>query len=198
VVASAFQGSAAEWIGLLAGLGYIYSAYRTSNISWLFGLCSAICIIIVDIRQTHLYFDAILHGFFAIMAFTGLFLWYDGSESKKKIRISRMPLMSFILYIVVSALIAGVAGYLLDTQTDAVYPYLDCFQMMLSIFATFLVIYCMLDAWWYWIIVDLISISLYIVTGAYLLALLYLCYLISNSYKGRQWYARYQSSRNKL
>ena len=192
------QVSMIEILALVSGVAYIVCAFKRTNISWLFGISSAICIIIIDIQITHLYFDAILHGFFALMSLVGIYLWYHGSEPLKKIRISRMSKTSYGTYILVSVLIAGAAGLLLDRKTDAAYPYLDCFQMMLSVFATFLIIYCVIDAWSFWLAVDVISIALYALTGAYLLSLLYVIYLISNMKKWSDWRAQYmvQSQRN--
>ncbi len=184
--------SIAEYGGLIFGLAYIICAYQKSNYSWPCGILSAICIIIVDVNETHLYFDALRHGFFLVMSCVGLYLWYKGEDAKKVIRISRMPWPNYIGYLFVSMLISGAAGFLFQQQTEAAFPYLDCFQMMLSIFATFLIIYCVLYAWSYWIIVDVISIGLYIMTGAYLLAILYLGYLISNALKWREWILLYK------
>lgn len=184
--------SIAECGGLILGLAYIFFAHRKSNFSWIFGILSAVCIIIVNVTKTHLYFDAILHTFFLLMSIVGLYLWSQGAQSKQQIRISKMPTSSYLGYLLISIVISGAAGYLLDTQTDAVYPYIDCFQMMLSIFATFLIIYCVINAWSYWIVVDILSIALYILTGAYLLALLYIAYTISNGLKWRQWREMYR------
>lgn len=181
-----------EISALVFGLIYIVCAHKKANYSWICGMLSALCIIIVDIKKTGLYFDAILHVFFMCMSILGLYLWSKGATAKKEIRISKMPWMSYLLYILVSIIISAVAGYLMDTTTAARYPYLDCFQMMMSVFATFLIIYCIINAWSYWILVDVISIVLYIITGAYVLASLYLAYLISNSIKWRDWYHRYK------
>lgn len=189
--------SLAECGGLLFGLAYIYFAHVKSNLSWIFGILSAICIIIVNVTKTHLYFDAVLHSFFLLMSMVGLYLWSQGAQSKKEIRISKMPMSSYLGYLLISIIISGAAGYLLDKQTDAVYPYIDCFQMMLSIFATFLIIYCVINAWSYWIVVDILSIALYVLTGAYLLALLYIGYTISNSMKWHQWRKLYATQREK-
>ncbi len=183
--------------GLLFGLAYIVCAHSKSNYSWIFGIVSALCIIYVDVIKTQLYFDALLHVFFLGMSCIGLYLWSKGSQTKKVIRISRMPTSSYFVYLAISGLIAGAAGYLLDVQTQAAFPYLDCFQMMLSIFATFLIIYCVINAWSYWIIVDLISIALYVLTQAYLLAVLYVAYLVSNSLMWKQWRIDYKDPAHK-
>lgn len=190
--------SIAEWAGLISGVCYILCAHKKTNYSWIFGIVSAACIVFVDITKTHLYFDAILHCFFLMMSVIGMYLWYQGAEAKKKIRISRMSITSYIGYLFISLLISGAAGFLFQEQTDAVLPYLDCFQMMLSIFATFLVIYCVINAWSYWILVDVISISIYIYVGAYLFAVLYIGYLISNGLKWMEWSKMYKSQKPRI
>jgi len=126
-------------------------------------------------------------------------LWYHQRWmyhlAKKEIRISKMSWLNYFIYIFISVIISGVAGYLMDINTDAVYPYLDCFQMMMSVFATFLIIYCVINAWSYWILVDIISITLYALTGAYILAVLYFAYLVSNLLKWKDWHVRYTKSK---
>jgi len=157
-----------ELSALVFGIAYIVCAHKKINYSWICGIISALCIIIVDIHKTQLYFDALLHVFFMGMSMLGLYLWSKGASAKKIIRISKMPILSFVLYIMISIVISAAAGYLLDVNTDARYPYLDCFQLMMSVFATFLIIYCVINAWAYWILVDIISIILYALTGAYI------------------------------
>jgi len=180
---------------LVSGLIYIVCAYRKINYSWICGIISAGCIIYVDLEKTHLYFDVILHVFFMMMSILGVYLWTKGAAAKKEIRISKMSWLNYFIYIFISVIISGVAGYLMDINTDAVYPYLDCFQMMMSVFATFLIIYCVINAWSYWILVDIISITLYALTGAYILAVLYFAYLVSNLLKWKDWHVRYTKSK---
>jgi len=181
-----------EIAALVFGLAYIICAYNKINYSWICGIISAFCIIVIDIKKTGLYFDAILHVFFMFMSILGLYLWSKGATAKKEIRISKMPWLSYFIYIFISIVISAIAGYLMDVNTDARFPYIDCFQMMMSVFATFLIIYCVINAWSYWVLVDIISISLYALTGAYILAILYLAYLISNILKWRDWSIRWK------
>jgi len=186
-----------ELSALAFGIAYIVCAHKKINYSWICGIISALGIIIVDIQKTQLYFDALLHVFFMGMSILGLYLWSKGASAKKEIRISKMPMISYALYILISVVISAVAGYLMDINTEARYPYLDCLQLMLSVFATFLIIYCVINAWSYWIIVDLISITLYTLTGAYILAILYLAYLVSNAIKWGDWQKRYKLQKPK-
>lgn len=180
-----------ELIALVSGIAYIICGHYRTNVSWCFGMVSALCIIYVDVVKTQLYFDALLHVFFFAMSSLGMYLWWKGSKTKKVLRISRMSISSYLVYIFISILIALAAGYLMDSQSEANYPYLDCFRMMMSIFATFLIIYCVINAWSYWILVDIISVILYSLTGAFMLAILYGGYMLSNALMWRKWRADY-------
>lgn len=176
-----------QWGGLSFGLLYIICAARQYQHCWIYGLVSAICIIVVDYTETLLYIDAILHIIYACLAFLGIYLWRQNKSKEKTMKISRISIKGYAGYLVLSGIIAGGAGYLLSTQTDANYPYLDAFSSCLALFSTFLVIYRILDVWSYWMIVNLLSIYLYFMTGAPALSLLYIAYLISNIAKWYNW-----------
>jgi len=176
-----------QWGGFIFGIIYIIIAANKYNHSWIYGLLSAICIVIEDYTYTHLYVDGFLHVLYAFMALSGIFLWRKGTAKTQVIRISKMPLSSYFGYLCISIIIGGALGYLLDNNTDAQYAYLDSFSSTLAVFATFLVIYRILDVWSYWVLINLISIYLYWQTGAILLSILYIAYLSSNIWKWKQW-----------
>lgn len=176
-----------QWIGCISGLIYIFTAACKWNHCWIYGFVSAIAIAVVDYSVTHLYMDALLHILYAALAILGLFLWNKPGSEKNVMKVSRMSKQNYLGYLLLSGLIAGAAGYLLQTQTDACYPYIDAFVSTLSVFATFLVIYRILDVWSYWLAVNLASIYLYWQTGAPLFSVLYIAYFISNLLKWRYW-----------
>ncbi len=92
-----------------------------------------------------------------MMAISGIVLWRKGKPETQVIRISKMPWSSYAGYLCISLIIGGALGYLLDNNTDAQYAYLDAFSSTLAVFATFLVIYRILDVWSYWLLINLIS-----------------------------------------
>jgi len=173
--------------GLLFGSIYIIAAAKEYQQCWIYGLFSAMCIVVVDFTETLLYIDGILHILYAALAVLGIWLWKQGKSKKKVMKISRISYKGYFGYLLLSVIISVGAGYLLTTQTPANYPYVDAFASTLALFSTFLVIYRVLDVWSYWIIVNLISIYLYFMTGAPCLSLLYVGYLISNINKWRAW-----------
>ena len=185
--------SYAEWGGFIFGIIYIIIAGREYLHSWIYGLISAVCIVAVDFTETKLYMDGILHILYAMLAMFGIALWLQQKGKPKTIRISKISYTSYFGYILLAFLIAMAAGYLLDIQTDAAYPYIDAFTSILSLFATCLVIYRIIDVWSFWLVINLLSIYLYWQTGAMLLAMLYVAYLFSNLVKWREWQLQFDA-----
>ena len=62
--------------------------------------------------------------------------------------------------------------------TSAAWPFLDAFTTWASVLTTFLVIWKILENWLYWLVIDSISIYLYLDRGLYLTALLFAVYLV--------------------
>ena len=70
------------------------------------------------------------------------------------------------------------SGYLLAENTTAVWPYVDAFTTWGSVVTTFMVARKILENWLYWIVIDSVSIFLYIDRGLYLTALLFVAYVV--------------------
>ncbi len=181
-----------QWGGLIFGMLYIVFADRQFQHCWIYGFVSAVCIVVEDYTHTRLYADGFLHVMYAMMAILGVFLWRKGKAKEHYIRLSKIGTGTYLGYLLISLLIGGAAGYLLDHETDALFPYLDAFSSTLAVFATFLVIYRVIDVWSFWILINVISIYLYWQTGAPLLGLLYVGYLISNILKWKSWHLQYK------
>jgi len=108
--------------GLLFGSIYIIAAAKEYQQCWIYGLFSAMCIVVVDFTETLLYIDGILHILYAALAVLGIWLWKQGKSKKKVMKISRISYKGYFGYLLLSVIISVGAGYLLTTQTP-VYLY---------------------------------------------------------------------------
>ena len=69
------------------------------------------------------------------------------------------------------------SGFLLARFTDAAYPYVDSLTTFAALWATFLVARKVLENWWYWLLIDAVSVVIYWDRGLELTALLFVVYL---------------------
>ena len=70
------------------------------------------------------------------------------------------------------------SGFLLSRYSDAVYPYVDSMTTWGAIWATFLVARKVLENWWYWLVIDTVSIVIYWSRDLDLTALLFAVYVV--------------------
>ena len=74
--------------------------------------------------------------------------------------------------------LSAISGYLLDTRTDAAFPYIDSMTTWSAIWATFLVARKVLENWWYWLVIDVASVFIYWARDLELTAGLFVLYVI--------------------
>lgn len=115
--------------------------------------------------QNHLYGDFALNIFFYIpFQFIGFFLWKKMSEKrysgKKSVR--RLTLVQVLLMAIISGLVIFGYGKYLSTTNDPT-PYIDSTSTVLSIVATVLMSFRYAEQWLCWIIVNIVTIIMWVV-----------------------------------
>jgi nicotinamide mononucleotide transporter len=83
--------------------------------------------------------------------------------------------------------LAITSGFLLSRYTDAALPFLDSITTWAAVVATYMVAQKVLENWLYWIVIDAISIYLYIDRELYLTALLFAAYVVIAAYGWYSW-----------
>jgi nicotinamide mononucleotide transporter len=78
--------------------------------------------------------------------------------------------------------------------TSAAWPFVDSFTAWASVISTVLVIRKVLENWLYWLVIDSISLYLYIDRGLYLTALLFAGYLVICVFGYLRWRKVYTAS----
>jgi nicotinamide mononucleotide transporter len=84
--------------------------------------------------------------------------------------------------------------FLLDTRTDAAFPYIDSLTTWSAIWATFLVARKVLENWWYWLVIDVASVFIYWSRGLELTALLFVVYVIMIPFGLISWTRSYREA----
>ena len=101
-----------------------------------------------------------------------------GDGESPALEIQSMSARQHVLVIGAIAVLSLVSGYLLGEHSSAAWPYVDSFTTWASVITTYLVTRKYLQNWLYWIVIDTVSIPLYIDRGLSLTALLFVAYVI--------------------
>lgn len=142
-------------------------------ICFLFALLSAASYLIICYRKK-IYAESLLQLFYVFTAGYGYMHWAETGGA-----IPDMLPLNFHLGILISGLaLTIISGFLLYRLTDARQAYVDSFTTVFSIFATLLMINLFPENWWYWIVIDGVSIWLYYRRGLYFTSILFLLYTL--------------------
>ncbi|HPK09090.1 MAG TPA: nicotinamide riboside transporter PnuC [Saprospiraceae bacterium] len=174
-----------EIFAVLFGLIYVYYSIRNSATGFYFALASCSLWAYADIIYYNYKFDAILQGFYVVMALWGLQSW--NRKDKPTLEITHLGIKDNILAIILGILGMIISVYLIRMFTDSDYIWLDSFTTVFSILATFMLIYRKIDNWIYFFICNLIYIYLYYVKQAPFFTLLMIIYSVLSIVGFMQW-----------
>jgi nicotinamide mononucleotide transporter len=169
--------STIEIIAVLLGIANIVLIIRRSVWNFPFGI-AMVSLYAVIFYQAKLYSDAGLQIFFIVVNLYGWWSWGRSKAKEGEVNVRRLTSVGYACWIVGSIATIAAWGHFMGTNTDASYPYWDASVAMLSVAAQILMTRRFVENWHYWIIVNLISIPLYIAKGLHLTAGLYGVFLI--------------------
>lgn len=166
-----------EIIAVLLGIANIVLIIRRSV--WNFPVAIVmVALYFIIFRDAKLYSDAGLQIFFAAINLYGWWSWNRNKDDSGVISVRSLPATGYALWIVGSIIAIWAWGAIMHAETDASYPYWDASVAMLSIAGQILMTRRFVENWHYWIIVNIISIPLYIVKDLHLTAGLYVVFLV--------------------
>lgn len=167
-----------EVLGVAFSIIYLYFSIRQNILLWPMGIISAVLYMVV-FYQSKFYADMGLNGYYFIISIYGWIIWRRGkNENGKDLPLSRITgKMVAILLIITSITFMGI-GVILVKFTDSPLPFWDAFTTALSFTATWMLARKILEHWILWIIVDAVSMGLYLYRGLYPTLVLFAIYTI--------------------
>lgn len=178
-----------ELVAVIFGLAYVFLAIRIHHWCWYMTLCSG-ALFLWLFWNVELYLMSLLQLFFLGIAIYGIFKWNPNSNNmEKRITIIKPKHHLYILSLIVLSSI--VIGWFLNHYTDDAFPYLDTFTAVGSLVTSWMVAKKILENWLYWIVIDAVSIYIYIERELYLTVLLFTIYLIMAAFGYHQWKLSY-------
>lgn len=191
----------AEIFGTIAGLIYILLAIKQNWVSWILAIISSTLFIFVFF-VSKFYADMGLQVYYVLIGFYGLYFWLKGgktnSEEKSELPVSRTPRKLIIYLIVATVVIFVVIAFILKKFTDSAVPYWDSLTTAGSIVATWMLARKYLEQWIMWIVIDVISIALYIYKGLYPTIILFVAYTIMATVAYFTWKKDMEKQSNEL
>ena len=171
-----------EWVNLetlavFLGIGYLLLAMRESSLCWYCAFFSTALYVWI-FGDVSLYMESALNVYYMAMAVYGWLQWQRGGADKSGVKIIRWTSKQHILGVVIILAASITSGYLLSSNTAAKLPYLDSFTTWGSVFTTIMVAQKVLENWLYWIVINSVSIYLYIDRGLDQTAAMFFLYLV--------------------
>jgi nicotinamide mononucleotide transporter len=183
----------AEIVAVLLAISYLLLAARESLWCWYCAFASS-AIYVVIFWDVSLLMESVLSIFYVVMAVVGWQQWRSGGQEQPALPITTLPWSMHLLLLAVMLLLAAVNGWFMHQYTSAAWPFVDSFTAWASVISTVLVIRKVLENWLYWLVIDSISLYLYIDRGLYLTALLFAGYLVICVFGYLRWRKVYTAS----
>jgi nicotinamide mononucleotide transporter len=181
LLSSAQAMSSWEAVAVILAIAYLLLAVKENILCWLFAFLST-AIYTVLFWDVSLLMESALNVYYMAMAVYGWHQWTrggtNGDDGAHALAVRSMSGQQHVLVISGIAVLTFVSGYFLSEHSSAAWPYIDSFTTWASVITTYLVTRKYLQNWLYWIVIDTVSIPLYIDRGLNLTALLFVAYVV--------------------
>ena len=177
-----------EFFGTILNIWCVWLVAKNKILNWPVGILGTILFMFLFF-QINLYADFFEQIYFLLTGFWGWWVWTSDNKKDKSGEkpIKQLSVKSQISWIAIIVFGTIIFGYLIAHinlylpqffEKPASFPYLDVFTTVISFVATILLVRKELEAWYLWILVDIIGIGLYWVKGVHLISLLYVVFLV--------------------
>lgn len=181
-----------EMLAVVLSVTYLLLAIMQNIWCWIAAFISTLIYSILFFDAS-LLMDSALNIFYLVMAIYGWYSWKYGNSKNKgdDLAISSYGFLRNLQIIIVLLIISSILGYIMANYTKADFAYLDTFTTVFAVFATYMLTKKVLENWLYWVIIDSVSIYIYINKGFYLTAILFVVYTVLAIFAFKQWKEEY-------
>ncbi|MBR2867223.1 MAG: nicotinamide mononucleotide transporter [Alistipes sp.] len=164
-------------VGTTLGLIYLWLEYKANIWVWVIGAIMPMVHGVLYLTSG-IYADAAMQLYYVAAGIYGLAVWKRHPKDSSSGRIKHTPLR-WILPLVGIYVVLHVAIYFVLTDfTDSRVPFFDSMSTALSIVAMWMLSRKLVEQWLVWLVVDMISVGLYLYKGIPLTAGLYAVYSV--------------------
>jgi nicotinamide mononucleotide transporter len=177
-----------SWIEVAAAVLavlYVLLAIPQKLSCWVAAFISS-CLYVWIMFGARLYMESGLNAYYAAVAVYGFWQWQHGSGGAS-LPVGRWPAARHAVALLGIIGLSAVTWYFLRRYTPAANPFIDSMITWSSVFATYLVARKVYENWYWWLIIDSVSLCLYFTRGLFLTMLLYALYVVLSVIGLRQW-----------
>ncbi len=164
----------------------IWLAVRNSIHTWWTSIVGCLLFLVL-FYNNQLYADSTLQVFFTVTSIIGWWQWKHFAGKKIDRPISRLDLPTSAAIALVALGVTLGYGWLLKNFTNDFMPFVDAAVLALSVAGQCLLMQRKIQSWPVWILVNTISIGLYISRGMNITAALYVAYWFNAWYGWWHW-----------
>ena len=164
--------------GVALGLLYLWLEYRANVWLWVVGAIMPVVHGILYFKSG-LYADSAMQCYYVVAGIYGLIAWLVGHRRKDNpLKIANTPLSLIVPLVLTYAALHGTIYLVLVRFTDSTVPFFDAMTTALSIVAMWMLSRKYIEQWLVWLVVDAITVGLYLYKGIPLTAGLYGLYTV--------------------
>ncbi|MBL6691539.1 MAG: nicotinamide mononucleotide transporter [Pseudomonadales bacterium] len=184
------QSSLLELCAVVLAVIYLILAVRQNIACWYAAFVSTALFLYI-FWQVNLYMESALQVFYLAMAVYGWYQWQHGANEGKQLAIRTWP-VHYHLIAISFVLLATLASGTLLAHTDQRLGYVDSFTTWGAVITTYMVARKVLENWVYWLVIDSVSIYLYLDRELYFTAILFIVYIVIIFFGFRAWWLDYR------
>ena len=175
-----------ESLAVVTAIMYLILAAKEDVRCWYAALISSILYFYIML-QAGLLMEGGHQIFYVFMAVYGWMQWKDTNNKTSSLKISSWNKTTHLIIISFVITLSLISGIFLEKFTNAALPFLDALTTWGAIASTYMVAKKVIENWFYWFVIDSISIYLFISRELFLTAFLFLIYLVIIIYGYRSW-----------
>lgn len=181
-------------IGLVTGVLSVVALTRQYVWNWPVGILNSLAFLVLFLGSDR-YANAALEVPFALLGVYGWVSWRRHATAVSAMPVTRATARQIAYGVVFTAIGTVVVAFLLAAETGSDEQWLGAFVLAASLFALWLQAAKVIEQWWVWIVVDLVSIPLYAAQGLWLTAAVFLVLLALSWYGLVLWTRDLRASR---
>ena len=166
-----------EIVAAILAIAYLILAMLQDIRCWVAWIISSLMYFFV-MYSANLYMEALLQIFYIFIGLYGLYQWRFKADVKDALKITTWSVKNHLIVISALVFLTSLSGYVLMIYTAAASPFIDAFTTWGAIAASYLVAKKILENWFYWFVIDFVSVFLFISRELYPTALLFIVYLV--------------------